>query len=250
MCLWLIAFIAPLQLIVGDLHGLNTLEHQPTKVAAMEGHWESRAGAPLILFAIPDSANETNHLEIGIPKLASLILKHDPDGVVPGLLDVPPAERPPVGITFWSFRIMVGIGLLMIAIGFWSLWLRWRGQLYDHRYFHRTLVWMIPLPFVAVLAGWFVTEVGRAPWLVQGIMTHADGVTPSLTGGMALFTLVGFILVYAVVFSAGVYYLRQLVFAGLERNQPDPSHGHPRAKRPLSAADVPLDADQRGTEGS
>lgn len=250
MCLWLVAFIAPLQLVVGDLHGLNTLEHQPTKVAAMEGHWESQAGAPLILFAIPDSANETNHLEIGIPKLASLILTQDPDGVVPGLLDVSPAERPPVGITFWSFRIMVGIGLLMIAVGFWSLWLRWRGQLYDHERFHRTLVWMIPLPFVAVLAGWFVTEVGRAPWLVQGIMTHADGVTPSLTGGMALFTLVGFILVYAVVFSAGVYYLRQLVLAGLERTQPDPSHGHPRAKRPLSAADVPLDADQRGTEGS
>lgn len=249
MCMWLIAVIAPLQLVAGDLHGLNTLEHQPTKVAAMEGHWESKAGAPLILFAIPDSTRETNHLEIGIPKLASLILKHDVDGVVPGLLDVPAAERPPVGITFWSFRIMVGIGLAMIAIGFWGLWLRWRGRLTDHEGFHRILVWMIPLPFVAVLAGWFVTEVGRAPWLVQGIITHAEGLTPSLTGGMALFTLTGFILVYAVVFSAGIYYLRQLVLSGLQPDQPDPHHGHPHAKRPFSAADVPLDANENGSAG-
>ncbi len=250
MCLWLIAVIAPLQLVVGDLHGLNTLEHQPIKVAAMEGHWEPQSRAPLLLFAIPDSASETNHFELGIPGLASLILKHDLDGVVPGLLEVSPGERPPVGITFWSFRVMVGIGLLMIAVGAWSLWLRWRGRLFEHAGFHRLLVRMIPLPFVAVLAGWFVTEVGRAPWLVQDIVTHADGLTPSLTGGMALFTLVGYILVYSVVFSAGVYYLRQLVLAGPEHATPESQHAHPRAKRPWSAADVSLDDDHSHGGGS
>ncbi len=242
MCLWLILFIAPLQLVIGDLHGLNTLEEQPTKLAAMEGHWESKAGAPLILFAIPDSADETNHLEIGIPKLGSLILKHDIDGVVPGLKDVPADERPPVGITFWSFRIMVAIGLLMIAVALWGAWLRFRGELYDKAIFKRVLVAMIPAPFVAVLAGWFVTETGRAPWLVYGQMTHAEGLTPSLTGGMALFTLVGFIVVYSVVFTAGLYYLVRIVHAGMEEVEARDEHPeHHRAKRPFSAADVPLE---------
>lgn len=243
MCLWLILFIAPAQMFIGDLHGLNTLENQPTKLAAMEGHWESKAGAPLILFAIPDAANETNHFELGIPNLGSLILKHDVDGVVPGLKEVPAAERPPVGITFWSFRIMVGLGVLMIAVGLWSAWLRFKGRLYDTSIFKKTLVAMIPAPFVAVLAGWFVTEVGRAPWLVYGQMTHAEGLTPSLTGGMALFTLIGFIAVYSVVFLAGLYYLLRVVRAGIEETTPSEHPEHHRAKRPFSAADVPLEND-------
>ena len=243
MCMWLLLFLAPAQLVIGDLHGLNTLENQPTKVAAMEGHWESKAGAPLILFAIPDAANETNHLEIGIPKLASIILKQDADGVVPGLTDVAADERPPVGITFWSFRIMVGLGLLMIAVALWSAWLRFRGNLYNTQMFKKTLVWMIPTPFIAVLAGWFVTEVGRAPWLVQGIMTHAEGLTPSLTGGMALFTLIGFVLVYSVVFAAGVYYLTRIVKVGMEHVETTEHPEHHRAKRPFSAAEVPLEND-------
>ncbi len=243
MCMWLLLFLAPAQLVIGDLHGLNTLENQPTKVAAMEGHWESQAGAPLILFAIPDAANETNHLEIGIPKLASIILKQDADGVVPGLTDVAADERPPVGITFWSFRIMVGLGLLMIAVALWSAWLRFRGNLYNTQMFKKTLVWMIPTPFIAVLAGWFVTEVGRAPWLVQGIMTHAEGLTPSLTGGMALFTLIGFVLVYSVVFAAGVYYLTRIVKVGMEHVETTEHPEHHRAKRPFSAAEVPLEND-------
>jgi cytochrome d ubiquinol oxidase subunit I len=244
MCLWLILFVAPLQMFIGDLHGLNTLEEQPTKLAAMEGHWESKAGAPLILFAIPDSENETNHFEIGIPKLGSLILKHDVDGVVPGLKDVPADERPPVGPTFWSFRVMVGIGVLMIAVGFWGAWLRFRGRLYDQPLFKRVLVAMIPAPFIAVLAGWFVTEIGRAPWLVYGQMTHAEGLTPSLTGGMALFTLIGFIVVYSVVFAAGLYYLLRVVQTGMEAVEAHDEHPEQhRAKRPFSAADVPLEGD-------
>jgi len=244
MCMWLILFIAPLQMVIGDLHGLNTLEEQPTKLAAMEGHWEAKAGAPLILFAIPDSANETNHFEIGIPNLGSLILKHDVDGVVPGLKQTPADERPPVGITFWSFRIMVAIGLLMIAAGLWGAWLRYRGRLYDTAAFKKLLVAMIPAPFVAVLAGWFVTEIGRAPWLVYGLMSHAQGLTPSLTGGMALFTLIGYIAVYAVVFAAGLYYLLRIVQAGVEATRVEDEHPEQhRAKRPFSAADVALEDD-------
>lgn len=243
MCMWLLLFLAPAQLVIGDLHGLNTLENQPTKVAAMEGHWESKAGAPLILFAIPDAANETNRMEIGIPNLGSIILKHDAQGVVPGLKDVAAEERPPVGITFWSFRIMVGLGMLMIAVALWSAWLRLRGNLYNTQLFQKTLVWMIPAPFIAVLAGWFVTEVGRAPWLVYGQMTHAEGLTPSLTGGMALFTLIGFIVVYSVVFAAGLYYLTRIVSAGMEHVETSEHPEHHRAKRPFSAAEVPLEND-------
>jgi cytochrome bd ubiquinol oxidase subunit I len=247
MCMWLILFMAPLQLVIGDLHGLNTLEEQPTKVAAMEGHWESKSRAPLILFAIPDSANETNHLEIGIPALGSIILKHDADGVVPGLTDVTAEERPPVGPVFWSFRIMVGLGMLMIAMGLWSAWLRYRGRLFDAPAFKHVLVWMIPAPFVAVLAGWFVTEIGRTPWLVYGQMTLAEGLTPSLTGGMALFTLLGFIIVYSVVFAAGVYYLTRIIHVGMEQVETTEHPEHHRAKRPFSAADVPFEDDARPT---
>ncbi len=243
MCMWLILIAAPLQLVVGDLHGLNTLEEQPTKVAAMEGHWESQSRAPLILFAIPDSANETNHFEVGIPALASVILKHDADGVVPGLTDVSAEERPPVGPTFWSFRIMVAIGLVMIGFALWGAWLRFRGRLYSSSAFKKGLVWMIPAPFVAVLAGWFVTEIGRAPWLVYQQMTLEEGLTPALTGGMALFTLIGFILVYSVVFLAGLYYLVRIVRKGMEEVTVTEHPEHHRAKRPFSAADVPLEDD-------
>ena len=243
MCMWLILFLAPAQLVLGDLHGLNTLEEQPTKVAAMEGHWESQSRAPLLLFAIPDSASETNHFEVGIPALASVILKHDADGVVPGLTDVDADERPPVGWVFWSFRIMVAIGLVMIGVALWSAWLRWQGRLFDAPRFKQTLVWMIPTPFVAVLAGWFVTEIGRAPWLIYEEMTLAEGLTPALTGGMALFTLIGFILVYSVVFAAGVYYLVRIVRVGMEHVTVTEHPEHHRAKRPMSAAEVPLEGD-------
>ncbi|WP_018869335.1 MULTISPECIES: cytochrome ubiquinol oxidase subunit I [unclassified Thioalkalivibrio] len=236
--MWILLFAAPAQLVVGDIHGLNTFEHQPTKVAAMEGVWETERGAPFLLFAIPDSANETNHFEIGLPNMASLVLTHELDGEVPGLNEVPAEERPPVGITFWSFRIMLAIGFVMIGFALWSAWLRFRGDLYQSERFLKGLTWMIPTPFVAVLAGWFVTETGRAPWLVYEIMDHATGLTPSLTGGMALFSLLGYIAVYAVVFTAGVYYIVRIVRKGPEPDQPvqEPQH----AKRPLSAADTPF----------
>ncbi|MFO7528407.1 MAG: cytochrome ubiquinol oxidase subunit I [Marinobacter sp.] len=241
MCLWLILFIAPAQLVVGDFHGLNTLEHQPTKVAAMEGNWETSSNVPLLLFAIPDQEAQTNHFEIGIPSLASLILTHEWDGVVPGLKDVPREEQPPVAIVFWSFRIMVGLGTLMILVGLTGLALRRGGRYFQSTWFLQVLRVMSIAPFIAVLTGWFVTEVGRAPWLVYGIMDQAAAVTPSLTGGMALFTLIGYIVVYALVFSAGVYYLMRVLYVGLEDQHDEEEHEADRPARPLSAAHVPFE---------
>lgn len=237
MTLVLLAFIAPLQLFIGDMHGLNTLEHQPTKVAAMEGVWHTEKGAPLLLFALPDQAHETNHAEIGIPKVASIILKHDPEGEIKGLTEVAPDKRPPVFMVFWSFRVMVGVGMLMILVGLVGAWLVWRGKILQSRVFLRVLTFMIPAPFMAVLAGWFVTEIGRQPYLIYGVMTAAQALTPSLQGWMALVTLVGYAAVYAVVFTAGIHYLRKVINHGITEV---PAHGADagRPKRPLSAAEL------------
>ncbi|MFC4259076.1 cytochrome ubiquinol oxidase subunit I [Marinobacter lacisalsi] len=239
MCLWMLLVMTPAQAVIGDFHGLNTLEHQPVKVAAMEGNWETGTNVPLLLFALPDQANQTNHLEMGIPGLASLILAHDFDGEVPGLDQAPVAEQPPVAIVFWAFRIMVGLGFLMIAFAVAGLVLRAGGRFAKTPWFLHGLRLMSFTPFLAVLAGWFVTEVGRAPWLVYGMMTQAEGLTPSLTGGMALFTLIGYIVVYALVFSAGVYYLMRVLHDGLEAK--DDTNEADRPKRPMSAAHVPFE---------
>ena len=240
--LWMILLIAPTQAVVGDYHGLNTLEHQPTKVAAMEGNWQRGSGVPLLLFAWPDQQAQTNHFEIAIPKLASFILTHDWEGELPGIAEVPYEEQPPVWIVFWSFRVMVGIGLLMIAFGVTGLLLRRGGRYWQTHWFLNGMRWMSITPFLAVLAGWVVTEAGRAPWLIYGVMTHAEGLTPSLTGGMALFTLIGYILVYAVVFSAGLYYLMRVLQDGLEEDlSAEATHEVERASRPLSATHVRLE---------
>ncbi|TNF01114.1 MAG: cytochrome ubiquinol oxidase subunit I [Gammaproteobacteria bacterium] len=241
MCLWLLLFIAPAQLVVGDFHGLNTLEHQPTKVAAMEGNWETSSHVPLLLFAIPDQENQENLYEIGIPSLASMILTHKWDGVVPGLKDVPVAEQPPVAIVFWSFRVMVGLGVLMILFAVAGLFLRAGGRYYKSTWYLQGLRFMSISPFLAVLSGWFVTEIGRAPWLVYGIMDQASAVTPSLTGGMALFTLIGYVIVYALVFTAGVYYLMRVLYVGLEDRHDEDEHEAERPMRPFSAAHVPFE---------
>lgn len=247
MCLWLLLILAPAQAVVGDFHGLNTLEHQPTKVAAMEGNWETQTNVPLLLFAIPDKEAQTNHFEIGIPNLASLILTHHVDGEVPGLNAVPIEEQPPVIVVFWAFRVMVGIGVLMIAVALTGLFLRRKGRVYENPLFLKTLTVMIASPFLAVLGGWIVTESGRAPWLVYGVMTHAEGLTPSLTGGMALFTLIGYIAVYSVVFFTGIYYLTRVVRNGMkEETQAEVGGEVERPKRPLSAAHTPFDDDLEG----
>lgn len=244
VALWFLLILAPTQAVVGDFHGLNTLEHQPMKVAAMEGNWETSTGVPLLLFAIPDKEAQTNHFEVKIPKLASYVLTHDWDGEVPGLKEVPKEQQPPVFTVFWSFRVMVAMGLLMIAFGIWGLVLRPKGRIYESTIFLNGLRVMSLSPFLAVLAGWVVTEAGRAPWLIYGQMTHAQGLTPSLTGGMALFTLIGYIVVYALVFSAGVYYLLQVFKGGLEKaNAPHEMEEIGRPSRPFSAAHVAIDGD-------
>lgn len=239
MGLGLIAVLAPLQLLVGDLHGLNTLEHQPAKVAAMEGHWETQQGAPLLLFGIPDQQAEKNRLQLAVPYLGSLILTHELQGEVRGLKDWPPEQRPPVAIVFYAFRIMVGLGLLMIFIGLAGLWLRWRGRLYDTPWFLRLCTWCVPIGFVALLAGWFVTEVGRQPWTVYGELHRSDSVSPSLAGGHVLTSLLIYIGVYTVIFGTGIYYLLRIGRQGL-RVGALPA-GKASARRPLSGADVALD---------
>lgn len=242
ICLWLILIIAPTQALVGDFHGINTLKHQPTKVAAMEGNWETTRGMPLLLFAWPDQETQSNKFEFGIPKLGSMILTHDWEGEVAGLNEVPVDEQPPVAIVFWAFRVMVGLGMLMIAIGVTGLILRRKKRYWQTPWFLQALRLMSVTPFIAVLAGWIVTEVGRAPWLVYGLVTHAEGVTPSLTGAMALFTLLGYILVYAMIFSAGLYYLMRVLQDGLEiKERADDVDEVHRPARPLSGSDVPLE---------
>lgn len=206
MAMWMAAIVAPLQLVAGDMHGLNTLEYQPAKIAAMEGHYETKKGAPLILFGIPDDeAMEINSI-VEIPKLGSMILKHDFDAEIKGLRDFPADEIPPAEIIFWSFRIMVGIGMAMIALGLWSLFLRFKNLFYSTRLFHQICLLMGPAGFIAVIAGWVTTEVGRQPFTVYGVLRTVDSVSPIDTPAVATSLLV-FIVTYFLVFGAGTYYI-------------------------------------------
>ncbi len=248
MCLWLILFLAPAQAVIGDLHGLNTFKHQPMKVAAMEGNWETERGVPLLLFALPDRELQGNRVEFGIPRLGSLILTHTWDGEVPGLHEVSVEDQPPVWVVFWSFRVMVSMGLLMIAFALTGLWLRRGDRYWRAPRFLQGLRVMSVAPFIAVLAGWIVTESGRAPWLVYEVMRHEEGLTPSLTGGMALFTLIGYITVYAAVFSAGIYYLFRVLETGIhvtEYDLSDQADQAERPKRPFSAAHVRFEHEEK-----
>jgi cytochrome d ubiquinol oxidase subunit I len=211
MAMWMAAIVTPLQIFAGDMHGLNTLEHQPAKVMAMEGHYQSHPeGAPLILFGIPDSEAKTVRYAIEIPKASSLILKHDLNAPMAGLDTVPDDEEPPVGMVFWAFRIMVGIGFAMLGIGLWSLWGRLRGRLYDMVWLHRAAVLMGPSGFAAVLAGWITTEVGRQPYVIYGLLRTADAASPLDAPAVAA-SLLAFILVYFTVFGIGVWYILKLM---------------------------------------
>ena len=211
MAMWMLAIVAPIQIFVGDLHGLNTLEHQPAKVMAMEGHFQSHPhGAPLILFGIPDSEAETVHYSVEIPRLSSLILKHDLNAPLDGLDTIAREDRPPVGIVFWSFRIMVGLGFLMLGLGLFSLLARLRRRLYSWRLLHRFALVMGPAGFVAVLAGWVTTEVGRQPWVIYGLLRTADAVAPIDAPAVAT-SLIVFVVVYFAVFGAGTWYILRLM---------------------------------------
>jgi cytochrome d ubiquinol oxidase subunit I len=219
MAMWMAALVAPVQIFVGDLHGLNTLEHQPAKIMAMEGHFESyEKGAPLILIGHPDRGAEKTRVLIEIPKLSSIILKHDPDAPLAGLKTIPKQDRPPAEIVFWSFRIMVGLGLLMFALGLWSLVARLRKRLYDWRWLHRFAVAMGPAGFVAVIAGWVTTEVGRQPWVIYGLLRTKDAVSPIASPGVTG-SLIAFVLVYFAVFGAGTWYILRLMAKAPEEGE-------------------------------
>jgi cytochrome d ubiquinol oxidase subunit I len=214
MTLWLLTFLVPLQIVLGDLHGLNTLEHQPLKVAAMEANWDTPKAVPFVVFALPDDAAERNRAEIAIPYASSLVLTHDPEGAVPTLKSVPPSERPPVAAVFWGFRVMLAIGFFFLGFVAWANWRRWKGRLYDDGLFLRVAQIASPLGFVAVIAGWIVTEVGRQPWVVYGLMRTADAVSPNLRGGDVLASLLAYVAVYCVIFPVGLYFMIKIYRAG------------------------------------
>ncbi|RED38777.1 cytochrome bd-I ubiquinol oxidase subunit 1 apoprotein [Rhodopseudomonas thermotolerans] len=233
MAMWMIAVVAPIQIFAGDLHGLNTLEHQPTKVMAMEGHYQSHPdGAPLILFGLPDQDAAVVRYALEIPKLSSLILKHSLDAPLAGLDTVPREDWPPVPITFWSFRVMVALGFLMLGLGLSGLWLRWRGRLFESRPLHRFAMAMGPAGFVAVLAGWVTTETGRQPFTVFGLLRTTESVSPLAAPAVAS-SLIAFIVVYFAVFIAGTVYILRLMAH-------PPHHGEegPRGDMPERAAGI------------
>ncbi|MBK9080353.1 MAG: cytochrome ubiquinol oxidase subunit I [Hyphomicrobium sp.] len=233
MGLGMVAVLAPLQLLIGDAHGLNTAEYQPVKVAAMEGHWDGSKPGDLVLFAWPDDKAEMNHFEIAIPNMASFIITHDINGLFKGLKDFKPEERPPVAPVFFAFRIMVGIGMAMIAIGFIGAFLWWRRSLFESGWYLRPLTYAWPLGFIAILAGWWVTETGRQPYVVYGVLKTVDAVS-AVAFGAVLTSLILFVLIYSSVFSMGILYINKLIDKGPEGKAIEPSDALP--SRPLSAA--------------
>lgn len=235
MAMWMAAIVAPTQIFVGDLHGLNTLEHQPAKIAAMEGHFETRSGQPLILFGWPDMQAETTRYAVEIPTAGSLVLTHSWDGEVKGLKAWPPQERPNALIVFWSFRIMVGLGVLMALLGLWSLWLRYRHQLYASRWLLRASLLMAPSGFVAVLAGWITTEVGRQPYTVYGLLRTAQSVSPIDARAVGA-SLIAFIVVYFAVFGTGIFYTLREMAHTPSLNEPDIAKGIPQRAAGITPA--------------
>ncbi|WP_034492710.1 cytochrome ubiquinol oxidase subunit I [Afifella pfennigii] len=233
MGLGLLLILAPLQLLIGDQHGLNTLKYQPAKVAAIEAHWPQSGVAPLILFAIPDEAAETNRYEISIPNVASLILTHEWEGEVTGLKAFAAEDRPPVWPVFFAFRLMVGIGLFIIALAFWGGWAWLRGRLIVSDRFLQVAAYSWPLGFIAILAGWMVTEIGRQPWVATGILRTAEAASPVPAAHVAT-SLALFVIVYAIIFAAGIRYMNRLLNKGPDREATLPELGVPQ--RPLSGA--------------
>ena len=235
MAMWMAALVAPVQIFVGDLHGLNTLEHQPAKVMAMEGHFQSHPdGAPLILFGWPDDETQQMKHAIEVPKLSSLILKHDLNAPLAGLDTIAPENRPPVEVVFWSFRLMVGLGTLMMLLGVSSLAARALRRLYDWRWLHRFALWMGPSGFVAVIAGWITTEVGRQPYTIYGLLRTADSVSPLAAPAVGA-SLIAFVIVYFAVFGMGSWYLLRLMSRAPQPHEPDPPNAPAHAAGITSA---------------
>ncbi|MCJ2020261.1 cytochrome ubiquinol oxidase subunit I [Methylobacterium sp. E-065] len=227
MAMWMAALVAPAQILAGDAHGLNTLEHQPAKVMAMEGHYQSHPdGAPLVLFGLPDQEAGTIRYAVKIPKLSSLVLKHALDAPLAGLDSLPRKDWPPVPVVFWSFRVMVGLGLLMLLLGGLSLLARYQGRLYAWAPLHRFALAMGPAGFVAVLAGWITTEVGRQPYTVYGLLRTADSASP-LAGPAVAASLTAFVVVYFSVFAMGTFYILRLMAKPPQVGEPGLQPGVP-----------------------
>jgi cytochrome d ubiquinol oxidase subunit I len=241
MGIGLAAILAPLQVIIGDQHGLNTLKHQPIKVAAMEAHWDGSKPGDFHIFAWPDAKTQTNYFAITIPHGSSLILTHEWNGLFPGLTSVPPQDWPPLPNVFFGFRIMLAVGFFMVAAALFGAWLMWRGRLFDTRWFLRivSLTWWVG--FVAVIAGWVVTESGRQPWTVHGILRTADAISPVPAASVAV-TLALFVIVYGIVFAMGIYYINRLIVLG---PQP-PTEPQAPVRSPIAAAGGIGDAFQKG----
>lgn len=219
-----IAIVAVLQIIAGHQHGVNTWQYQPAKVSAMEGAWETERGAPLLLFALPDTENERNDYEIAIPGLASLIVTGELDGEIKGLKEWPADERPVVSLVFWSFRLMVGLGLLALTIGVYGVWLLWREKLEYRRAFLRICTWSAPAGFIAVISGWITAESGRQPWTVYGLLRTSDSVSPVTSGAVGM-SLMVFVFVYLVIFGAGIYFMWRIARKGPQPPEPHPHRG-------------------------
>jgi len=228
------AILIPLQIAAGDAHGLNTLDYQPAKVAAIEANWETGGNVPLVLFALPDEAAQENRFEIGIPSLASIILRRSPDGVVPGLKDFVAEDGtvlyPPVAPVFFSFRVMVGTGIAMLAVSWAGVWLlRRRGAAAMPRSWLFVAVGMTFSGWLATLAGWYTTEIGRQPWLVQGLLTTEAALGP-VPPAMVLSTLLAYIALYALLLGAYVW----VIFA-LARKAAEGEPAHVPAGAPTDA---------------
>jgi cytochrome d ubiquinol oxidase subunit I len=236
MAMLMAVFVAPLQLFFGDLHGLNTFKEQPLKVAAMEGLWETQKGAPLTLFGWPDEYTEITRFAIQIPKMSSLILTHRMDGEVKGLKEWPREKRPPVAPVFWFFRIMVGVGMMMILTGVFAVLLHWKKRLFDSRWFQCWCMMLTPAGFIAVLSGWFVTEIGRQPYLVYNTLLTSESISP-VAGVHVGLSLIAFVVIYFFVFGSGSYYIIRLIKKGPVAEGETPYGGH-GVKSPPIVSDV------------
>src|SRR5215510_14907417 len=212
--LGLVAVLIPIQLFFGHLTGIYVLNYQPAKFAAIEARWKTQQPASEVLIAIPDPRQERNLFALQIPRLGSFIASGNWDAREGGLEAFPPEDRPPVIIPFFAFRVMVGMGLIMLAVSWFGAFLRWRGTMESTRWFLWATFLSFPSGFIAVLAGWFTAEVGRQPWVVYGLLRTKDAVTPSLTGGDVLFSLIAYIVVYAVIYSSGFYYIYRVLRDG------------------------------------
>jgi cytochrome bd ubiquinol oxidase subunit I len=233
MAIGMFAVVAPIQALVGDLSGKEVLHVQPAKLAAIEAFWETKSEQAFHIVAWPDRATESNRFEISIPKLGSLITAGSTDAEIKGLKDFAKEDRPPVFIVFWAFRVMVGLGLLMIGLGAWGVWLIWRRKLEQTRPFLWAAVAMGPAGFLAVISGWVVAEVGRQPWTVTGVLRTADSVSPIGAGEVSA-SLLGFMIVYAIIFTVGVLYILRLIAEGPKPEGAPSADGEPPGN-PLAA---------------